>query len=737
MGSGSQEVTTGYNYFGSTAQAICMGPVAVLDSIQNGDLVIWQGPITRAAAMDVDGKTILTTSIGRIRFYWGTLTQARDSILEGLFLDQGGGAATVPMPAFLGVCYAVLDDVSFGGQVSPPTLQYVLSRFTDNLVLTAHELDGDCVLPEALYDFLTNALYGMGVAADQLDMQSFIDASETVIGEDLGMSPNLDSLTSMREILGKLLAYIDGVLLYENGKIRIVLTRLEDMGIAPILTAADFTDEPKPRNRGFTATNNFIRLTFTDRSNKWEDGVEPYDNPANAEIQGTSVDKQVNYPYITRRAVAKRIAKRIGLKLSKPPFFIDVRLKPSHKTLRPGDVVKVTWPKLSLVESPCRIMEITRGSPNDPDVEASLMIEQTRDDSHDYVPPSDSFITPGTIDGSGTGTFAITPVTTRVAILPTALKAGSSDGFLVVFDRPDPVLRMAKLHWTWNPTEKTYAQISTAGAFPLHGFVLGWWRMSLTSWVLRVRFPVHHDFLEFAAIAPTVPEFYFVTGQREVKTVGATQDFHTIDPIWGRKVESGYFQAVDADTYDIEVTAAEFSTDDFLVETLAGIGHVPTQNVYFGQIEKFMIYPTDAIYFERNAANAPVNPQTGISPDTDLKRYFKVTVSNQANEQPLADAIETTFDRNDTTMSSTGTYTPDWGPRALSMYEAVDALLAEGFNAATAVSAGYPDFDDIDVALGAIYDGTETADQLMLGVPIDDVLGTLFLLQNNVYSSNP
>lgn len=135
MGGHAKPVVTGYVYHGSAAQAICMGPVDRLLAIQNGDLVILDGPIERDDAMDADGKTILTTSIGRIRFYWGTLTQAPDPILQGLFLDQGDGPTIVPMPAFLGVCYAVLDDVAFGSQTSPPTLQYIIGRFTGNLLL--------------------------------------------------------------------------------------------------------------------------------------------------------------------------------------------------------------------------------------------------------------------------------------------------------------------------------------------------------------------------------------------------------------------------------------------------------------------------------------------------------------------------------------------------------------------------------------------------------------------------
>src|SRR6266513_2694324 len=109
----SQAITTGYTYNGSNAQVVCVGPVDILHNIRNGDTVIFQGPIFRSSA-DADGKSVLNTTIGTIRFYWGTTTQNVDPILANLYLDSGGGAAIVPMPSWRNICYAVNVDISYG-----------------------------------------------------------------------------------------------------------------------------------------------------------------------------------------------------------------------------------------------------------------------------------------------------------------------------------------------------------------------------------------------------------------------------------------------------------------------------------------------------------------------------------------------------------------------------------------------------------------------------------------------
>src|SRR5688572_26049804 len=123
MGGSPKPAVTGYNYFGTMAQVVCMGQVDILHRISNGETDIFTGPVDVGGA-DGSGRTILSTTLGTLRFYWGTPTQALDSILALLQLDLGSGVVTVPMPNWKRVCYVVCEDMAFGSQVSPPTLLF-------------------------------------------------------------------------------------------------------------------------------------------------------------------------------------------------------------------------------------------------------------------------------------------------------------------------------------------------------------------------------------------------------------------------------------------------------------------------------------------------------------------------------------------------------------------------------------------------------------------------------------
>jgi hypothetical protein len=423
------------------------------------------------------------------------------------------------------------------------------------------------------------------------------------------------------------------------------------------------------------------------------------------------------------------------LKGSKPGFFFDVRLQPSHNVRHPGDLVKLTYAKFGFVEKVCRIMELERTRPDEPEVSAVLMVEHTRDTANDYVPPDDFFSTAPTISSDGTGDFPVTSVSPRVQTLPSGLKGTSLDGFLVAYDRADALLRYVKIFWTWDEVQKPYQQIGFQNQLPYGATVVCWHQLSLTNWLLRVRFASAALRNGFNGAAPTAPEWLSVSGYRKVKLGGTPSDTHELVGLWGIKVESGYYAIVGTDMHDIEVQSGYFGSPAMLLETLANPANSPTERAFFGARDDFFVFPTDTINFERNDGNAPINPQTGLSADTDWKRRFKVTAANHKQEQTLAEVSAVNFDRNDSTMNGGGTYSPDWGIRAKSTYELYDLLAGQYFLLTTA--AAYPDVGDIDDGLGNVYDGVASATEKLLWNPVDDVLGTYLNLNNSIYANNP
>lgn len=708
------EGPSGYNYFGSFAIALAIGQQKRLHRISNGETDIWTGPVDISSA-DGDGKTTLATTIGTIDFYWGTATQNVDPLLDSLEIDFGSGPAAVPMSANRHLCYAVCNDVAFGAQTSPPTLKFDLERELELLDISAHTINGDSVIPEAVYDYLTNTLYGGGLDPEVVDEDSFAEAAEVVIAEGLGGSPTIDTAESVRDTIGKMLALIDGVLYWDAGKLKLKLIRSENVIEAPVITEKDMLDEPTPNNKLFGDTWNQTRIVFRDRENKWEEAVECYEDGANFTVTGQYVPRDFQFPWITQRSAAKVLARLTGIKGGVPPIYWDLQLKPAWRTLVPGQLIRLFYPKLGVDDVICRIFEVRRGAPGSPAVSVQAIEDQTRDTSGDYLPADDTFTVPGMLDDAGTGEFAVSPTTPRISILPDGLKPEwYNDGVLLVGNRPDSFATKMSLWWTYDPGAFAYQKLDERTAFPIKATMVCWWRISEDKWLLRIKPDASHDYDALIELVKQ-HDVLCVVGERKYKSVGAVQNVHQVLAPWMVRPADGRFELVTAEVIDIEMTGAQFDTDDLTLETLGDIANYPTLHVYFGLQPQFLIFPTYTLQIERDGANA--------SDDTDLIRYFKATVANHKNEEVPADVTPVTYDRDDVTMSPEGTFSRDWGARAKTAYEVMDEQLV--LKARGDEGDDYLDVEDLDDALGAVIEGTATAEQELLVNHIDNVLGAM------------
>lgn len=721
---GSADIQSGWTYFGSFAVWVCRGPVKKLNKVTNGDTIIYQGPLDVSSA-DGDGKSSLVTEIGGIDFYWGLSTQNVSPLLDSLEIDFGAGPVSVPMPNFKRICYAVCQDVAFGTQVVPPTLKFDVEVDSSALAISAHSISEDAVIPEAVYDYLVDKFAGAGIAAANIDSASFIAAAETTIDEGLGASPNLDSVESIRETVGRMLSYIDGRLYFHHGKLKLLLIRAEDTSSLVSVDESDLIEEPKPGNQQFGPTWNVTYVSFTDRDNKWEGAIEPYTDDANAAIQQRAVLKEFNFPWLTRRDAAKSLAKLLGIKGGVPSMFWSLHVKPAFKSVIVGQLLKLSYAKFGLQNEIVRVQRIRRGGPLDPKIELEVQVEQTRDTTHDYTPGADTFGVPGTIDATGTDTFAVADATPRLSILPDELKGTQVDGFLVAIDRPTDNTIRADVWWSPNPGVIGYKIVQIYNAFPATGTIVSWHRIRTSHWNIRVEMASQDNLDRLQSLHDESVDLYLVVGQRLWKTVGTVKDQHQVLSPWLQRVDEGRFEIVESLIIDLEVEGGFFATDDLLLETLGSDGKYPALNAYFGRVSDFAIYQSGHLYFERVGQN--------YLNDVAFVRGIKVTTSNHKNAQGIGDVDAVTYDRDLTTMCADGTYSRDWGVVARSTYEFYDT--EGGTITLTASSAEYLKIDDLDTALGAIYGGTATADQTLMAEHIDDVLGAMISDNHQYYNT--
>jgi hypothetical protein len=703
---GGQTIQTGYNYFGSFVLLIGVGRAQTWQGLWNADTNIWAGGVDYTAA-DSEGKVSVTTAIGQADLYFGLPTQQPSAFLSGLTVDYGAGPVPARIPAWKNLIYAVFRDAAFGSQVTPPVIRADVIVRKDILPTAFHIAGGDIGVPELIYWLLTDPFDGFAIDPLMVDIASFTAAGDTTFNEVL-ISGRLDNTGSARDLLIQLLSYIDGHIIFLNGKLTLRLVRQEDASSAPSLTEADFMDEPEITNEQYDTTWNRTLLSFAQRpaigtDPQWDDSAqEPYDDPANAAIVGQEVIKTLNFPFVTQRGVAHFIARRIGMKAGLPAVTWTVDLKPKWKTLQPCDLIKVSYARFGISNRVLRVTEVKRGGASDPKVTITAM-EETRQSSS--VLYSSTFT--GTVE-TGPDPISTTP---RLSTLPAALLSGAPDGFLVAMNRPSSTTISAGVFWTFDPGVQDYIRLSPgATTFPAKGTVTAWHKLSNGNWTLRVQMDSSDDLTWLQALVSGSPAFFAVVGERKWKTVGTPKDEHQIMSPWLSNVVGGRFALLGSNTVDIELAAASaFGTDSLSLEQLAVDGNYPTTHIYFGRSGDFFVYPTEHYFF---GTDTP-----GGSGDTAYVRYIKCVTKNGTREQTLSEVTETTYARHDPTMNADGTYSRDWGTRAVSTYEAYDLAAGAGSIPSS--------LTDIDEALYAILMGTATADQHLLADHINDVLGSM------------
>lgn len=896
---GGKSTSGSKTYTGSFALLLGFGPADSLVSIDDGQNIVWpttrttlvssqrvdtSGAIFRDSAKDADGKTVLQTSIGTMRFYWGTDGQIIDPLLASLKLDQGLGiVANVPMPSLNKMIYVVCDNVKLGSSPSAPKLYFTVSRFSSGLNLTRgisriavgdpgigyvqsptvqivgdgtgaaavailkntgvvevtvteqgtgytsatvsfvgglntgpqvaatatavlsghslskismtdggenyaeapavvitgdgsgavatakvnsgkvigveindagrgyttaaisfvggfaragsaaallfHELNGDSILPEVVFDMFVDQLYGLGLATSNMIVQDFVDAANQIRAEDLGVSPYFDRSQTLREMIGTLNPYIDSFIYLSGGKIGFKLIRPVDLLTAFPLDENDFTEELQPDYQGIDQTWSMTRLSFTDQTNQWKSDSEPYDNRVVSDVLGYSIEQEASYPFIIRREVAKRIVKRVGIKAGHAPVFYRAKLLPKHSARRIGDVVLLSYAKLGLVNIPARIMERTIGPATQPEVDCLFMLEQARSDAHDYTPPPDFLVTPALVtnDLGKVVQWSFIPTQPRLMVLPPDLLGNKKDGFLTAFNRKLTTDLKGQIWFTPDPSQTPYKKQMKSDDIPALGQVRSWHKCadSEKSWIVRVQFSNELDYDYFVDLIANSDDIYFVFGRHDVRLAGSPSDQQQVEGFWAAVVNGGYFKQISADMFDVQILTGQFAWPEFALETLAAASNGPGEICYVGNLNAFAIYPTNAIRFQRSGGNGPG--------DVDLKRRVKVALINHKKTEVLEDTIEANYDLNDTTMSPEGTYSPDWGLKTKTMYELFDRLAGDFFVSQSAISFNL--VRDIDEAMLRFYDGVATADDKIVFSSIDQVLGAYFQRADGIYNT--
>lgn len=350
---GKKKETVGYNYFASFAALIAHGPIDRIDAIWMDDELVWKGPLARSG----DYAVITIPGRGNVRLYWGTSTQTQDSVLAT--------SGTVH-PAYRGQAYMVFNQLFFGrDRTNAPNIEVLVTRWPNAPWLpTPNSIEDDVNPVIPLWDLWTNPRYGLGMPETRLDLAALAAVGTKLNAEGIGVSPVITRPLNFRQFLVELCECFDAYPTYDaQGRLGLALVR-DSASVAPVMGPADLVDAPALNPQGWHETFNETFVRFTDRDRRFEESSVAYRDRGNFQITQAMLSQTLSRPWITRQAVAQKIANAAGRVAAQPLLSGSMRVrKSSAAKLSVGGTFTLNFPQSGVNDVLCRVERLTLPAP--------------------------------------------------------------------------------------------------------------------------------------------------------------------------------------------------------------------------------------------------------------------------------------------------------------------------------------------------------------------------------------
>lgn len=247
---------------------------------------------------------------------------------------------------------------------------------------------------------LTDAVWGMGTPASQIDDASFGAAADALFEEEFGLSMLWTQQSSIESFVQDVLDHIQATLFVHprTGLFNLKLLRADyNPDGLPILDdsnckVVDF------RRRTPGETVNEIVVTWTNPRNEQEVTVSVQNILAVAQNGGQIVSATRDYHGIRNRKLAKQVAIRDLTEATALLVSAEVEVNRTGWGIVPGDVVKLADPVNEGEYLVMRVGKVSYGTPASPTIKLALMedvFSKTRPEIEDFpAPESDLVVAP-------------------------------------------------------------------------------------------------------------------------------------------------------------------------------------------------------------------------------------------------------------------------------------------------------------------------------------------------------
>lgn len=393
----SKRIVTGYNYYLGVQLVYAYGECDEFIELRIDDKV---APISNktftgdVCSFYINAPTILDNDDppngvkGNCKLYKGTFTQPPNLYLSSVWNEPD-------MSAFRPLLHLVMEKCYLGNTDTPPPISIIARRCPNQLGLTGgrHNINGDSNIACAVYEVMTNNMWGMKIPEDKIDMDSFIACGNTLADEGLGISMLVQTAMLGRDLVAEMLRHADGVVYADpvTGLYTMTLAREvpeEEQDELLIVDDSNILPDTFEFSRSsWEMTKNTIIVQYTERKT-FETTPVQYQDLANIDVRGGMIDpEEFSYLGFSNDVAAMNTAARVSKMKASPLVSAKMSLNRVGYQLRPGSAFWLRKPNRGLANILMRVIEISYGTLDDPAIQITAMEDIFAVNAVAYVPP--------------------------------------------------------------------------------------------------------------------------------------------------------------------------------------------------------------------------------------------------------------------------------------------------------------------------------------------------------------
>lgn len=372
-GGGSKAQTVGYRYRMGLHLGFAYGPVDSFLEFRAGGRTAWAGNQTASGTITINAPTLFGGDdreggiVGDADVMMGEASQGANAYLSGV---QVGA-----QPGYRGMCGLVYK----GGLVASmnPYLKPIsvkLRRITQGWRTAVFYSARAGVSVGAgitgmnpahiVYQCLTDPDWGLGYPTSSIDSASFTAAADVFFNEGFGLCMQFTGSAPVESFLQTICDHAGAVLGIDRVSGLFLLSAIRggySVPALPLFNDDNILQLDSFQRRALSETVNEVVVTYRDPITNKDGSVTAHDL-ANITSQGGPISQSKSYPGLPTSALASRVAVRDVTASAAMLAKVRFKVNRTAYALRPGSVLRFSWPKLGIVDMPLRVGRIDYGT---------------------------------------------------------------------------------------------------------------------------------------------------------------------------------------------------------------------------------------------------------------------------------------------------------------------------------------------------------------------------------------